>query len=343
MNQLRYLPVQIVTIPAGKTISFDLYMQKDNQFIKFLDKGHQIEDQDLEHLKQNNVPRLYIDVAEEEKYDHYIDEIMRARLPKAQDKVVEQDLPTKRPLEKKALPKKKSKKLTLSPEFSGMLDTQEEDQDDKMTKTLQAVVDLFQKSPKKLEAFYGKRVGAISTVIEHAKRIFELSFHLREELELTEKNGLLLSIAAALHDCGMQKLKEADTFLFLKKYADLSSFEKRCLNEHLQAGVDLIKDKKFYSQDLGDLIRHHEENLKGTGPLGVKELSFEQELLSLLNCYEIYTHQVHNLNENFYPEFKEKFKGHYSKKAINALGKCLLKLGEIKVSAHEQLRLNEVA
>ena len=91
-----------------------------------------------------------------------------------------------------------------------------------------------------------------------------------------------ISLGALLHDTGKSGVIEN----ILKKKDSLTAKEFEEMKSHVEKGYEILKVSNFSQVILNAELEHH-ERLDGSGyPTGKKNLSFEGQLVGIIDCYE---------------------------------------------------------
>lgn len=125
-------------------------------------------------------------------------------------------------------------------------------------------------------------------VMEHSRRLRELSVKLGEELGLKEDELEKLAEASIYHDIGKLTLEQK---LLDKKYSELTDEEEEEMAAHAETGYQILKEIPGMA-DIAQIVLHHHEKWDGSGyPRGVKgeEIPYLSRVLSVANAYEYLT------------------------------------------------------
>ncbi len=118
-------------------------------------------------------------------------------------------------------------------------------------------------------------VEAIAATVEmrdpytsgHQKRVAYLAVAIAREMGISEDNVQGLYLAGIVHDVG----KIAVPAEILSKPAKLSKVEYTLIQQHVEAGYEILKGIRF-PWPIADIVRQHHERLDGTGyPQGLKD------------------------------------------------------------------------
>jgi response regulator RpfG family c-di-GMP phosphodiesterase len=129
-------------------------------------------------------------------------------------------------------------------------------------KTLQQLNEQLQKNMRNsIEAFSGLIEMRDKSVSSHSKNVASLARQTAKAMSLTESEINNIFVAALLHDIG--KIGIADSIL-TKKDDDFSDYEKTEYRLHPVRGQEAVDTIEGF-QEIGLLIRHHHENVDGSG------------------------------------------------------------------------------
>ena len=122
---------------------------------------------------------------------------------------------------------------------------------------------------------------------EHNYRVTIYAINLAQKVSLDKEQIKKLIIGAFLHDVG--KIGISDTIL-LKK-AKLSDEEFEIMKEHVNKGIDLIKNNEWL-QNANDVILYHHEKYDGSGyPNGIKAKNIPKiaRIFSIVDVFDALT------------------------------------------------------
>jgi putative nucleotidyltransferase with HDIG domain len=132
----------------------------------------------------------------------------------------------------------------------------------------------IQRYVAELETAFMSTVQVVTTLGEmrdpytagHERKVAEIAVAIGAELGFSVHQQEGLRVAGYLHDIG----KIAIPTQFLAKPGKLSWIERRLIQEHAQAGYDVLKDVKFPWQ-IAEVVLQHHERMDGSGyPQGLK-------------------------------------------------------------------------
>jgi HD-GYP domain-containing protein (c-di-GMP phosphodiesterase class II) len=268
----KYIPLQISTIIPSKAINFDLFIFFKEQYLLYIDSGKAIDDEKLDKLKLQKVARFYIRSQDEFNYQKYLDSILNAALenPTA-------DIDSKVGLVEGA----------VGTGVEAMCEDPSTAASYKITqKAAKSLRKIIENNPNALKKIYTNVGETLSDLIKHSLNVCALSTGLGKRLGFSEDMLDDLGTAALLHDIGISKMKKEDRTLFIKPKKALTAGEKGVYKFHPEDSVKMLSDKPYVNPRVIELVRAHEENNSGDGPLKKKKLDQMEAILSLCNNYD---------------------------------------------------------
>ncbi len=123
-------------------------------------------------------------------------------------------------------------------------------------------------SEEKVRASLLESVTAIAATVEmrdpytagHQRRVADIAVKIAEELGLPDNQIVGLRLASVVHDVGKIKVPVE----ILNKPGRLTEMEFSLIEEHPQAGYDILKEIDF-PWPIADIVRQHHERLDGSG------------------------------------------------------------------------------
>lgn len=123
-------------------------------------------------------------------------------------------------------------------------------------------------SEEKVRTSLLESVTAIAATVEmrdpytagHQRRVADIAVKIAEELGLPDNQILGLRLASVVHDVGKIKVPVE----ILNKPGRLTEMEFSLIEEHPQAGYDILKEIDF-PWPIADIVRQHHERLDGSG------------------------------------------------------------------------------
>jgi len=122
---------------------------------------------------------------------------------------------------------------------------------------------------------------------QHAQKVAELSEAVAEKMGFDKRSMLNLHYAALLHDVG----KIGVPMYVLGKEDRLEKEELEVIRRHPGISAEILKSVSFL-QRIVPVVRHHHENVDGTGyPDGLKgeEIPLESRILAVADAYDAMT------------------------------------------------------
>jgi len=153
--------------------------------------------------------------------------------------------------------------------------------------TVDILVSGYSKEPQILKTFAHLTFKDYSTVI-HSVNVMALtvgfSFHAGHAIEETKRLGL----SALLHDVGKTQIPPR----ILKAPRKLNEKEFKIMQSHPTLGWEIIGDLEGSDSPTALEAFEHHERLDGSGyPRAIQDISFNGQLLGLIDCYEALTNE----------------------------------------------------
>lgn len=143
-------------------------------------------------------------------------------------------------------------------------------------------------SRKVLSTIMGRLEERSPYVIDHMRRVEEISLELGKELGMKERDLEELGKAARYHDIG----KVVEDQITLKRYrGELTDEEREELKNHCNVGYQIARELGVLS-GVARVILHHHEWWDGSGyPRGVagEEIPYASRVISVANFYDLLT------------------------------------------------------
>jgi len=132
----------------------------------------------------------------------------------------------------------------------------------------------LQSALQQIERSYEDTLQALGTAIDlrdnetagHSQRVCRYSLEIARAMGWSEKQLESLARGAYLHDIG--KLGIPDGILL--KPGPLTEEERKCMQQHVQIGFDVVKDIPFLADAAEIILMHHERYDGGGYPRGLK-------------------------------------------------------------------------
>lgn len=122
----------------------------------------------------------------------------------------------------------------------------------------------------------------------HSLNVTIYSMCLAKALEFNEEQLLKLGIAALLHDVGMKKIEAS----IIEKDNTLSLKEFERVHQHPLLSVQIIKHNKIFDPYVIDAVTHHHENYDGSGyPDGLiaRQISIYPSIIAIADVFDALT------------------------------------------------------
>ncbi len=156
-----------------------------------------------------------------------------------------------------------------------------------LPETVDTLVSGYSKHPEILKTFAYISMKDYTTVI-HSVNVMALTigfcFFSGYSLKETKRIGL----SALLHDVGKTEIPQK----ILKAPRKLTDQEFKIMQQHPKIGDEIIKSKNAIADNVSQGALQHHEKLDGSGyPNGIRNISFEGQLLGIIDCYEALTNE----------------------------------------------------
>ncbi|WP_206482944.1 HD-GYP domain-containing protein [Thalassotalea sp. G2M2-11] len=126
-----------------------------------------------------------------------------------------------------------------------------------------------------------------NSLAEKSIRVFVFFLVFAKHIGVKKTQLLDIAIAAMLHDVGMLSAPKE-----LLNSAFISKNERKYIENHTKIGVDILKKENTFSELILNTIKHHHENIDGSGyPSGLKgrEISLYSRMLNITCMFEALT------------------------------------------------------
>ena len=156
-----------------------------------------------------------------------------------------------------------------------------------LPETVDSLVSGYSNHPDILKTFAAISMKDYTTVI-HSVNVMALTigfcFHTNYSLIETKRLGL----SALLHDVGKTEIP----LKILKAPRKLTDREFDIMKLHPKVGGNIIREKSGIADEIAKGALEHHEKLDGSGyPEGIRDISFEGQLLGIIDCYEALTNE----------------------------------------------------
>jgi HD-GYP domain-containing protein (c-di-GMP phosphodiesterase class II) len=153
--------------------------------------------------------------------------------------------------------------------------------------TMDILVSGYSKQPGILRTFATISNKDYTTVI-HSINVMALTLSFCFHSGLTLRETKRLGLGALLHDVGKSEIPSD----ILQAPRKLSPEEFEIMKSHPAIGDRLIRDINRLGDDVAQGAREHHEKLDGSGyPKGLRKISFNGQLIGIIDCYEALTNE----------------------------------------------------
>lgn len=156
-----------------------------------------------------------------------------------------------------------------------------------LPETIDVVFDGYGNNAQLLKKLADSSTSDRSTM-DHAINTMAITMLYGSHCNLSQDETRRLSLTALLHDIGKTRL-DSNIVITNRKLTDKEFDEYKT---HAAIGHDIIKETGTFDFSIARAILEHHERLDGSGyPRGIAHLSFEAQLIGLIDSYEYLTHR----------------------------------------------------
>lgn len=266
-----YISIRVTTIRGDQKIGFDVYIKISDRMILFLHKGDSFEGRRLQRLKEKKLKKMFILKQDEQLYLSYL----QRNLDSAYDSTSVKDISVRAEIISG------SQQSNIEDVFENPDSPQSYN---KIKSEATRYVDFILNQSDSVKALMSVDKGD-QLLSQHCVNVATLSVALAQKLKVMEADKIqLIALGAFLHDFG-HTLKQID---LKKPVSAMSPEEAKIWKEHTHVGAEALRDKKHLDAEVLSIILNHEENVSGTGPLGLpaKDQSFMCTIVSSANTVD---------------------------------------------------------
>lgn len=151
-----------------------------------------------------------------------------------------------------------------------------------LPETIDILFNNAEKNPELLKALTSINNNS-PKVIEHSVNVLALTTQYCFFKKYSESEIKKFGLCALLHDIGTSHINKK----IVESDVKLSDIEFAQLKTHTTKGYKDIKSKSFFDDSVALTALEHHELLDGSGyPKGIKEISFEAQVIGLIDSYE---------------------------------------------------------
>ncbi|MCP4022885.1 MAG: HD domain-containing protein [Desulfobacteraceae bacterium] len=156
-----------------------------------------------------------------------------------------------------------------------------------MPETIEIMFYGYSKNSQLLEALI--KISSNSSIsIEHTINVLALTMIYCFGNDVPINATKRLGVAAILHDIGCTMINKK----ILDTEYKLSENDFQVFKTHPIKGHDIIKSSTRFDKIISSVALEHHERLDGSGyPQGITDISFESQLIGLIDCYEPLTYR----------------------------------------------------
>lgn len=239
-----FVSVRLKTLRGDEPIPFDLYVEVDSQFIKYIEKGYIFSQESLQRFQSKNIKKLYIRFEDEPVYLEYLDRQIKRAYGEPVKDVASQgqfiQLDQQRRVEEfwESLSEASFKQLLTGAEL-----------------LLQSIG----LNPQLLRHLLPE---ADSTLQEHCVAVAAwVAQFVAQDPGSWKELGPRMVVAALVHDVGFHQEPQ----LWVKGVKGCEISELARYQKHPEEGVLRLRDLPFVDDFVLRVVREHEQNLDGKG------------------------------------------------------------------------------
>lgn len=272
------LPVRVSTLKKDVRLGFSLYLQLPHKTIKYIHDEDSIEQEQIKNLKSKKVRKLYIDDADEPKYQDYMDRCLNEAMN--DDSVSVED---------------KAGMVTDASEANAeriMTDPKSQKSYTTAQSTASKLIQVLASNDEFLKGIFDHKAedgteDKDALMHKHAVNTSSLCISFSEFLKMDKPITEALGVAGLFHDVAYGHMPSDVQSLFFKPLSEMNSEELTAYKEHPKQAAEFLQDKEFASKDVIELILIHEERQGANGfPNKVPKLELHQEIMALCAYYD---------------------------------------------------------
>lgn len=306
MNETVYLPVKPTQIFYFKRVPF-YCLNKDKEYVLYKERGRRLE---LERMKEAKHPELFIDAKDK---DTALKELTKNL-----------NLDLARAVASKGLAQVKA---SISKMVEEILTPQQEKAMEALPETLQILMKGYADDRKSLDQLL-KLASRSSEIVEHTINVLALTLQYAYYHQFEDDQIVRLGLCAMLHDLGACEIDK--TILETDKKLTDRQFER--FKQHPQIGHDILVVETDFDISVATVALEHHERIDGSGyPNGLKKLSPDSQLISLIDSYEHLAYHSKSFRKAGTPYEtlnlikKEVKQGQFDKEIFKGFASCLVK------------------
>jgi HD-GYP domain-containing protein (c-di-GMP phosphodiesterase class II) len=151
-----------------------------------------------------------------------------------------------------------------------------------LPETIDIIYDTYSETANLLKRLLDIQYGGYS-IVEHSVNVMVYTLNYCLFCNFGEIITKRLSLAALAHDIGLAKIPKKIVYLDRK----LSEKEFEIYKSHPAIGHDIIKQNESFDPSIAVSVLEHHEYLNGNGyPRGIANLSFEGQVIALIDTFD---------------------------------------------------------
>lgn len=269
---MKFVPIRINSLIGIGPLEFDIFIKLPHKYLRYAKPGVELEDYLLSRLKSKKVRKLFINEADEIKFQGVMDSNLEKKLgdPGA------------------SLESKTQAVVGVGSHAADKVagDPKSEASYQAAQKASQYLVRFLEKESEALTSLMGRDAesGADKTQIlrDHCLNVSSLAVKFGISLGMSQVELELLGVAGFYHDIGFSELGPEAQELFFRPLEGASPGAITEYKSHPTKGAELLQDRAFVAPEVFDLIKTHEERANGSGfPGKISKWSRLQEVHAL--------------------------------------------------------------
>lgn len=304
-----FTPMRISTVKPQKSLTFDLFINLENQYLCYIKKGELIPAEKYIKLRAQKIAKFFILESDESTYQNFLDTMLNETVIDLKTNIDEKIIMVE------GAACSAIERMQKNPESESAFRV--------TVSAAKNMRKILKQNPEAFKKIFGKKSDQSEEIIKHSVNVCALALKLAEKLNHTDAELDDLGTAALIHDIGLVQMSRDSQGLFLKPSRELNARERSEYSQHVYLPSTLLQRKKYMNKTIYDLVINHEEVLSGQGPNKKKKLTKLEEILSLVDNYEKRVSTCHVSAAEAFKELMIDELGNYSLNLLNEFKKIL--------------------